>query len=67
MKRKIKMNRKIKIIVGSLDTFFLILLLLKLTKVITWSWWVVTLPITIPIAVMIVIILFLLFLVLFKS
>lgn len=67
MKRKIKMNRKIKIIVGSLDTFFLILLLLKLTKVITWSWWVVTLPITIPIVVIIVIALFLLFLVLFKS
>lgn len=60
------MKRKSKIIIGYLD-IFLILLLLKLTKVITWSWWVVTLPITIPIGVIIIITLFSLFLVLFKN
>lgn len=44
--------------VGLTTVLFLIFLVLKLTGVITWSWWWVTAPLWIPWAVIGVIILF---------
>lgn len=31
---------------------FLVLLILKLSNTVAWSWWIITLPLTLPLAVM---------------
>ena len=38
-----------------LNLLFLVFLVLKLTNVITWSWWWVTAPLWIPVALVVVI------------
>lgn len=40
--------------VGFLSILFLVLLVLKLCKVIDWSWWWVTAPLWIPIGILII-------------
>jgi len=42
--------------VGFFGWLALIFIVLKLTKVITWSWWLVTLPLWGPIAIIILIV-----------
>lgn len=36
---------------GVCDVLLIVFIVLKLTGVINWSWWIVTLPITIPIGI----------------
>lgn len=59
-----------KIVLGGGLSFttvlFFIFLILKLTNVITWSWWWVTCPLWIGPAVCLILVLFLAFSVLFK-
>jgi hypothetical protein len=40
--------------VGFFGLLTLILITLKLTKIITWSWWLVILPLTIPFALLLI-------------
>ena len=50
-------NAKSTVTVGGtsfLNLLFLVFLVLKLTNVITWSWWWVTAPLWIPLAIVIV-------------
>lgn len=50
------MSNKYSVTVGDtsfLNLLFLVFLVLKLTNVITWSWWWVTAPLWMPIAVVI--------------
>lgn len=50
------MSNKYSVTVGGtsfLNLLFLVFLVLKLTNVITWSWWWVTAPLWMPIAVVI--------------
>lgn len=50
------MSNKSSVTVGGtsfLNLLFLVFLVLKLTNVITWSWWWVTAPLWMPIAVVI--------------
>jgi hypothetical protein len=50
------MNNNTKTTVGGTsfcNLLFLVFLVLKLTKVITWSWWWVTAPLWIPIAILV--------------
>lgn len=50
------MSNKCSVTVGGtsfLNLLFLVFLVLKLTNVITWSWWWVTAPLWMPIAVVI--------------
>lgn len=50
------MSNKYLVTVGGtsfLNLLFLVFLVLKLTNVITWSWWWVTAPLWMPIAVVI--------------
>lgn len=51
-------NAKSTVTVGGtsfLNLLFLVFLVLKLTNVITWSWWWVTAPLWIPVALAVVI------------
>ena len=51
-------NAKSTVTVGGtsfLNLLFLVFLVLKLTDVITWSWWWVTAPLWIPVALVVVI------------
>ena len=51
------MSNKSSVTVGGtsfLNLLFLVFLVLKLTKVITWSWWWVTAPLWLPLAIVIV-------------
>ena len=45
---------------GFFEVLFLVFLVLKLTDVITWSWWFVTMPVYIPLAIVLIIIIFVL-------
>lgn len=50
-------NAKSTVTVGGtsfLNLLFLVFLVLKLTNVITWSWWWVTAPLWIPVAIVVV-------------
>ena len=47
-------NAKSTVTVGG-NLLFLVFLVLKLTNVITWSWWWVTAPLWIPVALAVVI------------
>ena len=49
-------NAKSTVTVGGtsfLNLLFLVFLVLKLTNVITWSWWWVTAPLWIPVAIVV--------------
>jgi len=58
-------DKHIQINSSPFGTIFIIFLILKLCKVITWSWWWVTAPLWIPIIIIIFmfIILFLIYLI----
>ena len=43
--------------IGFLSLLFLVFLVLKLTGVITWSWWLVTLPLWGPLALSVLVLL----------
>ena len=50
-------NAKSTVTVGGtsfLNLLFLVFLVLKLTNVITWSWWWVTAPLWLPLAIVVV-------------
>jgi len=49
---------EIKIGTGFGGTLFIVLLVLKLTEVIDWSWWWITAPLWIPISIILMILLF---------
>ena len=51
------MSNKSSVTVGGtsfLNLLFLVFLVLKLTNVITWSWWWVTAPLWLPLAIVVV-------------
>lgn len=43
--------------IGLIGLVFIVLLVLKLTQVVDWSWWIITLPLWVPFALAILIIL----------
>lgn len=43
---------------GFIEALFLVFLVLKLTGVITWSWWIITMPVYIPIIIVLAVAVF---------
>lgn len=50
------MEKSTKIGIGIVCLLFVVFLVLKLTKVIAWSWWLVTSPLWLPVAIGVIIV-----------
>lgn len=50
------MEKSTKIGIGIVCLLFVVFLILKLTKVIAWSWWWVTSPLWLPVAIGVIIV-----------
>ena len=53
-KGEIQMKNEESVGIGFI--LFIVFLVLKLTKVVTWSWWIVTAPLWIPFGIVLVIV-----------